>query len=191
MQVGDMCIYYHLLLNGTIMKPSTLPSLNLSSMLLDTPLSQDGYAHWHVSHAATDIGTVASLPNLPISEDFGMILKLPTNNDMSVAVLIPNADDGMTREFSFRNAWEDTRQMQHLPFGARHMMARWNRRLDQEGLSMDAGTRAPRNAMKPPAFQTHFRERHGLVRHNGRLCRCPSSSWTSHAGLDSRIRWAD
>ena len=179
--------------NGTIMKTSSnlLPSLNLSSILLDAPLSQDGYAHWHVSRAAMDLGTMYEVPNLPLTEDYGIVLQLPTNNDMSVPVLVPNADDGMTREFSFRNAWEDTRQMENLPSGFRHIMARWNRRLDEEGLSMDAGTRAPRNAMKPPAFETHFFERHGIVRHNNRLCRCPSSSWTSHAGLDSRIRWAD
>jgi len=174
------------------MKPSSnlLPSLNLAAILLDTPVSQDGYAHWHVSRAAMDLGTMYEVPNLPLTEDYGIVLQLPTNNDMSVPVLIPNANDGMTREFSFRNAWEDTRQMEQLPSGARHIMAKWNRRLDEEGLSMDAGTRAPRNAQKPTSFQTHFRERHGLVRHNGRLARDPSSSWTSHAGLDRRVRWA-
>ena len=155
----------------TIMKSSSLPSLNLSSMLLNCPLSECGYAQWHMSHAAMDQGTMREVPNLPVP--------------------IPNASGGTTSEFSFRNAWEATRQMQELPHGFRHIMARWEKILADEGLSMDEGTKLPRGAAKPPLITTHRRERQGLVRHNGRLCRCPSSAWTSHAGLDPRVRWAD
>lgn len=175
----------------TIMKSSSLPSLNLSSMMLTCPLSECGYAQWHMSHAAMDQGTMREVPNLPLSEDFGIVLSLPTTDDLASPVPIPNASGGTTSEFSFRNAWEATRQMQELPHGFRHIMARWEKILADEGLSMDEGTKLPRGAAKPPLITTHRRERQGLVRHNGRLCRCPSSAWTSHAGLDPRVRWAD
>jgi hypothetical protein len=71
--------------------------------------------------------TVAALPNLPLTEDFGIVLSLPTNDDLASPVPIPNASGGTTSEFSFRNAWESTRQMTDLPSGARHMMAKWDK----------------------------------------------------------------
>lgn len=122
--------------------------------------------------------------------------------------------------FSFREAWESSRSLDQLHPRYHRCWHRWDSRLRSLGLSMDAGTRrarsnSPRRAPDPTASiavpakvatwedfvlaQRHIRHRRhailyrrlGLVRGpDGRFARHPDSAWTSHAGLDRRVRWS-
>jgi hypothetical protein len=192
-----------------------LPSLTVSALLV--PLA---FSSWLVRHSSIEAAAQPSwMDHDQRVDDNRPYLDAPHSDVLSDAVPIPSEEpDTYTSEFSFRAAWEVTRSVEHLPPAWRHIYRKYNRILSEDhDLSMSAGgahryARPHESVIRTPptpatithamsaasaagrasAMRSRLYRRLGIVRcpRTNRFARDPDSSWTSHAPLDRRIRWA-
>lgn len=192
-----------------------LPSLTSAGLLI--PLA---FSSWVIRHSDVEAAAQPSFFNHDQRvDDRRPYLEPPTSDTLADPVVFPTEDEGeYTEEFSFRAAWETTRSLEQLPPAWRSIYRNWNNQLSNDhDLSMSAGGAhryaRPQDAIihRPPEaavlehamtaacaaghahdFRARIYRRLGIVRcpQTRRFARDPDSSWTSHGGLDRRIRWA-
>lgn len=188
-----------------------LPSLTVAALLVPLPFSS-----WLVRHSSVEAAAQPSWMDNATS-DHRPYLSPPTGDAID-GIDLPTESDSDRTEFSFRSAWETTRSLESLPPAWRSTYRKWNRVLSEEhDLSMSAGgshryTRLHESIVRTPpappppavielgmgraesrlAMRARLYRRLGIVRcpHTNRFARDPDSSWTAHAPLDRRVRWA-
>jgi hypothetical protein len=192
-----------------------LPSLTVSALLV--PMA---FSSWLIRHSDVEAAAQPSFfDHAQRVDDRRPYLDAPLSDTLADAVALPSEEDGVTvNEFSFRAAWETTRSIEHLPPAWRSVYRKYNRVLaEQHDLSMSSGgahryTRIHESIIRTPPSPTtlthamtaasasgrasdmraRIYRRLGIVRcsRTNRFARDPDSSWTSHGGLDRRVRWA-
>lgn len=192
-----------------------LPSLTVSALLI--PMA---FSSWLIRHSDIEASAQPSwMDHNQRVDDRRPYLDAPHSDTLAEPIVLPTEEDGIyANEFSFRAAWETTRSIEHLPPAWRSVYRKYNNLLSTDhDLSMSAGgahryarvhesiVRTPpspavlTNAMTAASasgrasdMRARIYRRLGIVRcpQTNRFARDPDSSWTSHGGLDRRVRWA-
>ena len=192
-----------------------LPSLTVSALLV--PMA---FSSWLVRHSDVEAAAQPSFfDHAQRVDDRRPYLDAPHCDTLAEPIVLPTEEDGVyANEFSFRAAWETTRSIEHLPPAWRTVYRKYNNLLSTDhDLSMSAGgahryARVHESVVRTPPSPTtlthamsaasasgrasdmraRIYRRLGIVRcpQTNRFARDPDSSWTSHGGLDRRVRWA-
>jgi len=192
-----------------------LPSLTVSALIV--PIA---FSSWLVRHSDIEAAAQPSwMDHDQRVDDRRPYLDAPHSDVLAEPIVLPTETDGVSaNEFSFRAAWETTRSIEHLPPAWRSVYRKWNNTLaNDHDLSMSSGgahryTRVHESIVRTPpspavlthamtaasasgranAMRSRIYRRLGIVRcaRTNRFARDPDSSWTSHGGLDRRVRWA-